>query len=103
MRWILLYSAAIGSAELAYVWGHPTWGLLLHALALIGLLNHYALRSQEATCDSLLALALLPLARMASVVMPIHLLPPSIGIYSVAHRCWLLSGGLSERCTCPGL
>ena len=65
------YSAAIVAAEAFVVGGWVVLGALVHALLVLALLNHHlALRERQGKpADALLALALVPLLRLASLAM----------------------------------
>ena len=68
---VAAYSAAVVGAEALVLTGSFVLGALLHALLVLALLNHHlALREREGKpADALLALALVPVLRLASLAM----------------------------------
>lgn len=69
------YGAAIVVAEALLVSFGPVPSVLVHALVLIALVHHWAFVSPAGAPAALLALALLPLARILSVTMPVEGVP----------------------------
>lgn len=110
-----LYVAAIGVAEACAVFVSIWGGLLLHALLILALLNHYVLASSAAErtlepdeplhppLDALLALSLVPLLRVLSLSMAVEDVPDRYA-YAIVGAPMLLAAVLAARfVTPPGL
>jgi hypothetical protein len=69
---ILLYLAGIAAGEAVLAFVSVQVGLIIEALLLTTLVNHYTFcsRVDERASDALVVLALIPLARLASFVLP---------------------------------
>lgn len=103
-----LYVGAIVAAEIVLSFFSTQWGLVGHAILIAALLNHYLLaswRSSRASVDqqapahaarALPALALVPLLRLLSLVMPLSVTPVWFW-YLLAGMPFLLATLLTAR------
>lgn len=71
-----LFLAAIVVAELVTAWVNPLAGLSLHALILLGWIPLTALEQDRREQSLMIASMLLPVIRLVSLALPLHLLSP---------------------------
>jgi membrane protease YdiL (CAAX protease family) len=77
-RALFLYVAAIAAAEVCFVFVDVALSVFIHALLVLGLVNHYLAAKQPGrptsgdVPDAFLVLSLVPLLRIFSVVMPVR-------------------------------
>jgi uncharacterized protein len=72
ITWVALaYLFLLGSAEALIAYGYADIGLLLHGLLLLALLAYAGLAAEEAHRPFLLALSVVPVARLAGMLLPV--------------------------------
>ena len=75
MKEAIIYLLAITTAEAVTVFVQPVWGMVCHAIALVAVVMHSALASDDRYRHLILSLALVPLVRIISLCMPLVNIP----------------------------
>ncbi len=70
MKEAIIYLLAITAAETVTVFVLPVWGIACHAIVLVAVVVHSALASDYRYRNLVLSLALVPLVRIISGVVP---------------------------------
>ncbi len=97
--YLWMYVLLLAAAELVTVYIDPIYGIICHAILLLGLLIQAALTFQKKVNALYLSLTLLPLIRMMSLSMPLDRTPPlycylaiSIPLFAAAFLVVRLAG-----------